>query len=178
MSLLIAVIVVLTVVTALNLLLTSAIIRKLRDPQRQSRAELPRIGAEVGSFATTSTDGESITDSAVSAGGSLVVFVSPTCPPCQRLTGELADRVEELPDPTIVFVIDENDQEQARRYADALGPSVLVAVVESHGAAAVAFGFGGSTPTLIRVRDGAVAAVGHDLDSVLTGERPVAHQVR
>jgi thiol-disulfide isomerase/thioredoxin len=177
MSLLIAVIAVLAVVTVLNLLLTSAIIRKLRGPG-QSGAELPRIGTEIGPFATTAMDGESITDSAVSTGGTLVVFVSPTCPPCQRLTGELANRATELPDPTIVFVIDENDQEQARRYADAFGPAVLVAVVESHGAAATAFGFGGLTPTLIRVRDGAVAAVGHDLDSVLTAERPVAHQVR
>jgi len=178
MSLLIAVIAVLAVVTFLNLLLTSAIIRKLRDPQRESGAELPRIGAEVGPFVTTTADGQSITDGTVSTGDTLVVFVSPTCPPCQRLTGELADRATELPDRTIVFVIDENDQEQARRYADALGPSVRVAVVEPHGVVATAFGFGGATPTLIRVRDGAVAAVGHDLDSVLAGEHPVAHQVR
>jgi hypothetical protein len=179
MSLLLAATVVLAAVSVVNLLLISAIIRKLRDrePAEQDRDALPVIGAEVGQFMVAADDGETITDSTV-AGHALVAFVSPNCPPCQRLAGELAKRATELPDPTIAFVIDDGDQERLRRYADSLAPAVRVAVVESQGGPAEAFGFGGATPTLIRVRDGVVAAAGHDLDSVLAGALPMADQVR
>lgn len=157
MSFLVAVVAVLSVLTVLNLLLTSAVIRLLNEQRRPADPPLPAVGTEVGAFEVTDADGVPVTDRELD--DALVAFLSPTCGPCQRLADKLTE-------PAIAFVIDGGDRDRAVEYAAGLGPAVRVAFVGDRSPVSAAFNAGDVTPTLVRVRDRRIAAVGHDLDAV------------
>ncbi|MFL6141316.1 MAG: TlpA family protein disulfide reductase [Labedaea sp.] len=165
MPILIAVVAILTVLTVVNLLLSSAIIRMLNDPDRGGghRPELPRVGVVVGEFTATDTGGAAVTDRDLDD-EVLVAFLSPTCAPCQAITPGLAERAE----PTVAFIVDD-DRAAAVEYAAGLG-STRAALVEPNSAAATAFGFTGATPTLVRVEHGVITAAGHTLEAVQVSE--------
>src|SRR5207247_377628 len=94
MPLLTAVVIVLAALTILNITISAAVIRLLREPDRLLRGTeypLPPVGSKVDKFSATSIGGGTITDATVAVGEYLVAFLSVTCPPCQRLTDRLAD---------------------------------------------------------------------------------------
>ncbi|MFF1615193.1 TlpA family protein disulfide reductase [Amycolatopsis sp. NPDC058278] len=157
MSFLVAVVAVLAVLTVLNLLLSSAMIRLIREQRRPATPALPAVGTEIGAFEVTDTDGRTVTDHELD--DVLVAFLSPTCAPCRRIAGKLTE-------PTVAFVLDGGDRDKAVEYAAGLGSAVRVAFVGDRSPVSAAFNAGDVTPTLIRVRDGRIAAAGHDLDAV------------
>jgi hypothetical protein len=165
MSLLVVCVVILTVLTVLNAALSTAIIRMLRV-ERDVPLALPSPGHTVGQFSVHAMDGTLIEGNALV--DVLAVFVAPTCAPCATLLDAWPDHAAELPADTIAFVIDTATEEDALAYAEKLGPRVRTAVVERGSDVAAAFGVGDVTPTLLRVRDGVVSAVGHSLDRVLS----------
>ena len=169
MSLLVAAILILSVLTVLNMALSAAIIRMLRG-EREALV-VPGAGDPVRAFSVDLLDGGTLDEQGL-RDGALVAFVSPTCPPCTALVEKWVARAGDLPEETFAFVINTSTAEAARAYADALG--VRAAVVATDSPVASAFGVGDVTPTLIRVRAGAIEAVGHTLESVLAERERVA----
>jgi len=162
MSLLVALVVILAVLTVLNMALSAAIIRAMRGDRHEPTPPAP--GTDVGAFSVPMLDGTTLTDHDL-PDGALVAFVSPTCPPCATLAENWTRRAAELPEPTYVFVIDTATTDEAEAYAARLG--ARAAVVERGSAVSSAFGADDVTPTLVRVRGGAVDASGHTLEAVL-----------
>ncbi|MGA8117621.1 MAG: thioredoxin family protein, partial [Actinocatenispora sp.] len=161
------VVAILAVVTLLNVALSAAIIRLLRElTGRGKSVSLPRTGHTVTSFSVPALDGTTISESSLNDEDSLVAFVSPTCAPCATLMEEWPKRTDDLPATTIAFVINTSTADEAEEYAAKFGPGVQTAVVDRDSAAAQAFDCSGATPTLIRVRAGAVTAAGHALDRI------------
>jgi hypothetical protein len=149
----------LAVVTAGHLLLTFALIRRVRVLQeRGGHADepvpVPPAGSVVGPFSAATTSGGVVTDADVADG--LVVFVSPTCEPCQKLVdGLLRDRQER---PAAVFVAGEQGPE-TMAFAAKVAPLGEVAVVTDEGGAVGAFGVT-AFPTVVRVAGGVVESAG------------------
>lgn len=162
MSLLVAAVVILAVLTVLNMALSAAIIRRMRGDRYDPAPPAP--GTEVGAFSVPMLDGGTLTEHDL-ADGALVAFVSPTCPPCATLAENWTRRSAELPEATYVFVIDTATTAEAEAYAAKLG--ARAAIVERDSAVSSAFGADDVTPTLVRVRGGVVDAAGHTLEAVL-----------
>jgi len=171
MSLLVACVAILAVLTLLNMSLSAAIIRALRA-ERGEPPVLPRPGDTVAPFSVSALDGGVLDEHALEDG--LGVFIAPTCAPCGTLLETWPEREADLPENTIAFVINTSTTEQAQAYAAKLGPRVRTAVVGRDSDVAAAFGVGDVTPTLVRVRAGTVVKVGHTIDSVVSGRERVA----
>jgi hypothetical protein len=104
-----AAVVVLAVVVALNLLLTFALLRRLRIMDEASRREAdshrPAIGTPVGRFDAVSEDGYRLTDEDLSHGVTRFAFVMPECSSCEGLLRALRPGV--LQDRTLLVIIAE-----------------------------------------------------------------------
>lgn len=85
----IAAVVVLAVLAAVNLVLTLGIVKRLREHTQMivgmndAGRTCKGLGEEIGAFSATTTDGQTLTHRAFEA-KTLVGFFSPTCPPCRE----------------------------------------------------------------------------------------------
>ena len=168
MPLLVAAVVVLTVITALHLLLTSAMIRMLRDRSgAPARSALPGTGTRVTAFSAEATDGEVITDRTVSAGAAWVGVLSPGCAPCrgvaELIAGYSAPAGPDAPTAIAFVLTNPGEEERARTYAAGLGPAVRTVLLPAGDPVLPALGCDGTTPSLLLLRDGVVTAAGHRL---------------
>jgi hypothetical protein len=156
------------VLTVLNLVLTFAVIRKLRDgvgsgsSVHTPAAGLPRPGTRIGEFTVDTADGAVLTERDLLGDRTLVAFVSPTCAPCKDVVAELAST--EHP-PLRAFVVGDGGAETMDVVAT-LRPHGAVAVIEADHAAARAFGGVDGYPALLLVEGGVVAAAGRRLAEV------------
>jgi hypothetical protein len=94
--------------TTLNFLFSLSFARRLREhgpsqgPATNLEDMLPRAGRRVRPFEATALDGSSVSLEDVEHGSTVVLFVSTTCPACERLRKRLgSDRFSEQ---TLVFV--------------------------------------------------------------------------
>jgi thiol-disulfide isomerase/thioredoxin len=161
---------VLAVLVVLNLLLTFAIIgrvRFLQDFVEKAMAKdpaLPQPGDPVGRFEVTTPEGELLTDNALRSGVTLVGFFAPKCEPCATLRAQLLKTPPSLP--LMAFVDGRADDPEARELGTALSRIARVAYAVKEDSVSRAFRSAGF-PTLIRVENGTVAAAGHQLRDVL-----------
>jgi len=162
---------VLAVLVVLNLLLTFALIGRLRALQEAVSQlpaardpALPQPGDPVGPFQATTQGGESVSDSALRAGVTLVGFFTPGCRPCTTVREQLLASPPAVP--MLAFVEGGPEDEASRTLAAALGQVARVAYMAEDDSVAKAFRQAGY-PTLVRVEDGVVAAAGHHLHEVL-----------
>jgi thiol-disulfide isomerase/thioredoxin len=151
--------------TILNLLVSFAIIRRLRgvesrggDHAHQGDAltdDLPAVGTRVGAFSVPTVDGDQLDDQTLAGEPVLAAFLSPTCSPCKDLVAALAAR----PDPdlarTILFV---DGDEDAKEFAESLRVHGRVALVDSQGPVGVAFGGVEMFPIVLTVERGVITA--------------------
>lgn len=110
MPIVVAVLVVLSTVTLLNLLLTFGVIRKLREHTRELGAVRPPVtlpvGAQVPDFAASTADGDVVSVASLRTAGGLVVFLAPDCSGCQeQLPSVRSALAEALDTPTAVVVV-------------------------------------------------------------------------
>lgn len=84
-----AAVVILAILGMLNLLLTLAIVRRMRtgsepsvDSARRPPEPLP-AGSPIGRFTAATTDGANVSERDLRGGQALVGYFSPGCPPCQ-----------------------------------------------------------------------------------------------
>ena len=121
------------VVAGLNLVLTFGVIRRLRQHSELLAArglrptpQPPSPGDPVGGFRTTTVDGETVTRDTLPA-GSLVVFFSPGCPPCEEHLPGLVARLRESDRPraeTLAVVLGEAGE--SAHMVEQLTPVALV----------------------------------------------------
>ncbi len=94
-AVLVALIVLLGILTAANLLLTLALARRLAEVERTAGAGLPaeprmpQVGAEVRTFSVETVQGARLTDARLRVGRTLLVFSLAGCGPCATLAEEL-----------------------------------------------------------------------------------------
>ncbi|MGK5674299.1 peroxiredoxin family protein [Micromonospora sp. URMC 106] len=141
MPIVVAVLVVLTTLTLLNLLLTFGVIRKLREhTQELARARPPvtlSVGAQVPDFTAATAGGDVVSIASLRASGGLVAFLAPDCSGCQeQLPSTRSALAEALDTPMAVLVVitrlhpapDRDDRERAELVA-ALGVEDSRAVI-------------------------------------------------
>lgn len=172
MTLLVAAVAVLGIVTALNLFLLLGVVRRLRElPTAPGGAMLepglPTPGHRVGEFQEITMAGAQLTHERIRTGRSLVVFLSPNCQPCQVVADRLAEQPAGSLPPTLLFVhADAGDPKfvELRGKVAALGE---LALIGGHSSAAAAFGGVDGYPTTILVDDGVVVAASMLFNEVL-----------
>ncbi|MGW4891990.1 hypothetical protein ACWEQL_06935 [Kitasatospora sp. NPDC004240] len=167
---LIALAVVLGIATAANLVLTFAVIRRLRALEEGGTgapAALPAVGTPVGEFSAVTISGQEVTRADVTAGDAFAGFVMVGCTPCGALLESLAAGAATGSDDPLFFVVGDPENPETRRMTATLAPVGRVAVVAEKSPATAAFGHISAFPTLLRIEDGLIAAAGHDLDEVV-----------
>lgn len=164
MLFLVAAVVVLTVLCLGNLLLTFAVLRRLRDHEEQLAGRpfgLPGedalIGRTMPEFTGTSTRGEEVS----SATGRLVAFFSASCRPCRAEAAEFARHPDEG---RLAFVVLESASEPDQAaILDALGDSPTVLIDPTSRTVADELDMR-AFPTLLRVDDAdTIVAARHSL---------------
>ncbi|SNR41428.1 peroxiredoxin family protein [Actinomadura mexicana] len=129
-----AAVVLIGLLSALNLVLTLALIRRLRghgaaDPGHAGPPMALRPGSQVGDFTATTTEGEPVSQTNLPG---LVAFFSANCDPCHELAPRFAALTTGLPR---LAVVTGDDPELVA----VLSPSVRVVVEDHDGAVSSAF---------------------------------------
>lgn len=159
-----AAVVVLAVAVTLNLLITFAMIRRLKANELAAQQEAdsfrPIVGAAVGDFSAAATDGSTWDSTTLATGTHTVVFLLPNCGGCTSLVNRLAPA--EQPDRSIVVVVSGAADDPSTVSLIQTIPADLRLVVAQLGSA-VSQAFGVATfPTVVQVADGKVIAVGEN----------------
>ena len=150
-------VVLLAAATAANLLLTFALIRRVRDLQNRSVVPhddgLPAAGTPVGPFSIERVGGGSLGTEDLATGDVLVGFFAAGCTPC---TAVVADLLDDPPAERFVAFVDSGEAEPTEDLATRLSAiAEVVAVVPWDSTVPAAFGQEGF-PALLRVRDGVI----------------------
>jgi len=170
MPYLVAAVVVLALLVVIDLLLTLAILRRLRShSERLARFEaldsLPEPappGEIIGAFTATTIAGATISDTDLRDHATTIGFFSPSCGPCAEQLPSFENRARTHR--SFAFVIDEGEPSQD--LADRLAEVATVAVVASDSPATQAFSVIGY-PVIFEVDTGArVVASAYDVGSM------------
>lgn len=170
-SVLVAVVALLGILAAANLLLTMALARRLAEVERTAAAgmriepRMPRVGAEIGSFSVQTAEGGRLTDASFRSGPTLVVFSFAGCGPCATLAEEL--RQTELPSGLGLLILvasaeDEGETLTAVDYPDAAEVAFVPPDCDLFDRFEV-----DAFPTLVLVEEGRITAVGRKPGEVL-----------
>jgi thiol-disulfide isomerase/thioredoxin len=159
MSFLIAAVVLLGVLTALNLFLTIGVVKRLREhtgmlADAANPGTAIGAGEPVGEFVSSTVDGESLARADL-VGDTLVAFFSTTCEPCEEKLPKFVDFARTLHggrDQALAVVV--GDPSLAAWDVADLTPVARVVVEATDGAVSTAFGVRGY-PTVLRVGPGA-----------------------
>ncbi|MFI7443037.1 TlpA disulfide reductase family protein [Nonomuraea indica] len=183
MAYLVALMVLIGLLSALNLLLSVGVIRRLREHSVElatlrsggttsDRGLLPLgdvalpDGSPIGEFAAVTVDGESVT-----LGGlgdrPLVGFFSPSCTPCKEQLSAFVEFAASRPggrDTRLAIVV--GTSEESAETVERLSPVTTVVVESEGGPIQKAFGVTGF-PAFILSTDGLVAASHYQLHAVI-----------
>jgi hypothetical protein len=172
-SLVLASVALLAVLVVLNLALTLAMVRRLRDLQAGTTPSphLPEVGMRPGELLARSADGDgfdAMTFGRQSNGRGLLAVVSPGCASCRQLL----DALESFDADTArtVVVVGDGSHPETRGLLEAASRVARSGLV-SETQLLSCLGPVDAFPTLLRVEDGRVTAAGHRLNDVLVSER-------
>jgi hypothetical protein len=169
-GILIAVVVVVGVAVAADLLLSFAVIRRLAALQERIKtggAGGPQIGHRVGDFRVELITGGVFTRADLSGSHVIVAFLMTTCEPCKKVVAELRQLPDPPPFPLHVLIVGaEKDYPDVLSLAAAVPPGARVGRVSPEDGTGEAFGIDGY-PTVLAIEDGTVRAAGLGLSSVL-----------
>jgi len=159
--------VVLTVVALANLVLLLGIVARLRVLHTAALARapvsrLPEVGRPVRPFELVEAGGAAITDRGLATGTTVVGFFTTGCRKCARVRAALVERPPAHP--TVLLINGNPDEAETQAMGAALVGVGQVGYFEDL-AVPRAFGVLGY-PTLLRIEDGRIAAVGRDLDDI------------
>jgi hypothetical protein len=173
-SILVAGLVSVSAVAMLNLVLSFAIIRRLRvaDGARAGGAQpddddMPLPGTVVGAFTVATVDGDELTEQALATGATFVALVQPGCPACGTFADALDRRDVHLPEGSIVLVAPGHGADTepfARRLSAHARVGLLVKENDL-----LAFGAVNALPAYLRIEHGVVAAADHRASRLLAG---------
>ncbi|MGI5168088.1 TlpA family protein disulfide reductase [Spirillospora sp. CA-253888] len=170
---LIALLTLVGLLAALNLLFTYGLVRRLQEYEQRLAAlgpaapgqspGSPAQGSAVPEFHAVTIDGREVDRATLAKGDGQIAFFDTDCAPCRERMPGFADFTAELRSTPIVVVIAGAGAEAAR-WAARFGDHVLV-VVEERPELARAFGVDGF-PTMLVLRDGTVEANTATLESL------------
>ncbi|WP_354645354.1 hypothetical protein [Kitasatospora camelliae] len=162
---LIALTALLAIATAANLLLTFAVVRRLRAVEEAGppAPRRPPVGTRVADFTAPAVSGRTVTRADLLGGERVVGFLQVGCGPCADLIDTLAGHPALAALPGYFFVSGDPSDPLAREMAGKLGVLGEVALVGDGLDVPAAFGGVEAFPTLLVVRDALVTASGHDL---------------
>jgi hypothetical protein len=170
-AVLIALVVLVGILGAANILLTLALARRLAQVERTAAAggagqpRMPRVGTEIGEFSVDTAGGARLTDATLRGGRTLVVFSLAGCSPCTALAEELRDA--ELPPGLGLLVLVAGGEGDAEAVTAAQYPSAAQVVhLPSDSGLADQFEVD-SFPTVVLVEGGRITAVGRKAGEVL-----------
>lgn len=156
-----AIVVLVGVVAGADLLLSFAIIRRLRllEERRPSAGGglSPAVGHRVGDFRVSLLTGGHFTRSDLADSRAIVIFVSPSCAPCQAAIEELRTLPVPLPSPLYVLVADADGDGAAAALIADLPHGARVGAIGATDTTAEAFRVDGF-PTALAIEDGVVRA--------------------
>lgn len=176
MPYLVAAVVLVGVLCLLDLVLTVGVIQRLRQHtellnnlQAGAAVGMPDVmlpaGAEVGEFATTTTDGDPVSRELLS-GQTLVGFFSPDCQPCKEKLPRFIEAAPGVPGgrQQVLAVVVASPEEAAETTAR-LSPVARVVVEPHDGPVTSAFGATGF-PAFGLLNDHQLTASGFDLEAL------------
>jgi hypothetical protein len=167
-----AVVVVVGVVAAADLLLSFAIIRRLAHVEERGGGRAggnhgsPAIGHQVGEFRAELLSGGDFTRAGLAGTRALVVFMMTGCEPCKRVLAELRELPAPLPFPLYILITVTQRDSDALGMTAGLPEGAHIGVVSADDAVTRAFAIDGY-PTTLDVEDGVVRAVELQLSKVL-----------
>lgn len=167
-SILIALVVLLAVLMAANLLLTLALARRVAETERMAargtEPRMPRIGAEVATFSVAAAGGGQLTDAQLRSGRTLLVFSLADCAPCAALAAELQHT--ELPAGLGLLVLMAASEDGQALAAAKYPASAQVGFLPQDGTVTDRFGVD-AFPTVVLVEEGRITAVGRNPGEVV-----------
>lgn len=180
MALLIAAVCLLALLGFVHLVVTLAVVRRLREhavllagrPAGRAGDTIAAAGTVVGGFTATSIDGEPLGNDGL-AGRTLVGFFSPGCAPCRDAMPGFLDSARGVAlgrDGVLAVVVGE--PAEAAEHAEALAPVARVVVEPPDGPLGTAFGVTGYPALAVVAADGTILASGITLDDL--ADAPVA----
>jgi hypothetical protein len=165
-----AVVALLAIVLAIDLIVTFALIRRVSGLYSggSAQATLPQVGSAVAEFAVGPEAGDRLELADLQAANLTVIFMMTGCGPCQGLLADLSTRPLRDGEPVFAFIAHhgEASDEVVGSYRSQLPPGVRTAVTSPTGDVARAFAVQ-SFPVTLRVEQGIIAASGRSLDAVL-----------
>jgi thiol-disulfide isomerase/thioredoxin len=170
-GILIAVIVVVGVAVAADLLLSFAVIRRLAALQARVKSGVssggsPAIGHRIGDFRIDLITGGVFTPADLTDSRVLVAFFMTGCEPCKKTVAELGQLPAPLPFPLYVLINGRHEDADVLSLAAAMPPEARVGRIAALEETVEAFGIDGY-PTVLAIEDGAVTASGLNFGSVL-----------
>ncbi|GLW25378.1 MULTISPECIES: peroxiredoxin family protein [Microbispora] len=174
MAVLVAAVIVLGGLVLVNLLLTAAVIRKLRKITKELPAGRARdgfglpVGAEVPAFSALTVADTKVTTDDLAGGRTLVGFFSTDCRHClPNAPGFAATARDAAADGVRNLAVVVAGEEEPAGLLDALGDAVTVVVENEGGALTDAFAVAGFPSFFLVGPDATIAASGHEPESLL-----------
>jgi hypothetical protein len=166
-----AVVVVVGVAVAADLLLSFAVIRRLAALQSRMRAGAgsggaPVIGHRVGDFRVELLTGGVFTLADLRDARAMVVFLTTTCEPCETAVAELRALPIPLPSTLYVLISGTGQGGDVLAVATDMPAGAHVGEIPASDAAIQAFGIDGF-PTMLTIEDGIVRTSGFRVSSLL-----------
>ena len=154
-------VVLLAIAVAANLLITFALIRRMRSGETAATSAepsaVPTVGAFLGDFDVTADDGQRMTRQDVADGTHRFVFVLPECGGCGELIASLTPA--DTRDPSLTFVVAGMEHDPATAgLVSSLPADVRVVRSPLGGGVSRAFQVA-AFPTVVTVTDGRVSRV-------------------
>ncbi|MCX5155471.1 hypothetical protein OG914_15925 [Streptomyces sp. NBC_00291] len=151
----------------MNLLLTTAVIRKLRKNPSQQLGEAANLdeipaGMHIPSFVGASVSGSVVTPDALSGADALIAFFDTGCDACKPAIGEVVQyALSNNLSPRQVVAVVCGEPAKAGSYLDALGGVATVITEDGVGPVTASFSPSGTPVFCIVDADGVVVRSGH-----------------
>lgn len=161
-------IVALIVLSALHLVVTLALVIRVRELQAMvvgdgALAALPAAGTPIGAFEVTTPKGEVLNEALLQDDTVLVGFFSPNCEWCEKARVSLLAEPPKVP--VLAFIRGDDGDDEARTLRASLEQIARVAYTKQGDNAYRAFAPTGF-PSLYLVKNGLVASASHQLSDV------------
>ncbi|MQY12894.1 hypothetical protein SRB5_30330 [Streptomyces sp. RB5] len=148
-------------VTVLNLLLTLAVIRRLRRQESHQRPEMtsgPAVGSRLPAFTAVSVGGDEVSDVRLAGRSAALTFLSTGCPACDAAVNDLPEFAERtgMDAEQLVVVIAADDEAQAAEMAGRLTGLATVVVEGPVGGISTRYGVSATPTTVLAGADGLV----------------------
>lgn len=160
MPFLIAAVVLVGAIAILNLLLTMAVIRRLRRNEANTSMPMhesgPAAGSEIPSFSATTVTGEELNETAFGEQTGLVAFFSTTCSACKPAVSTLVEHIEKTgmkPDQVMAVISGEGDERAA--FTEALAGKASVVTESEMGSLTASFSIA-AFPSFVHLSGGVV----------------------